>query len=597
MNVISTEQVSLSGKHASRPRMAISRSLRTSVPTVIALVVIASVGATSVWRVYDNDRQVAHTYEVKSALDALLSAVTDAETGQRGFMITGDAAYLSPYERGTATIQDALGHIASVTADNPSQRRRLPALRTAVDEKLSELASSVAARRTDGFEAALRIVRTNVGKATMERIRAIIAEMDREENVRLDARRAQTAVRFWITIATDAGVTLIALVLLALFANVSRRRLTDAEAREALALRLAAIVESSEDAIVAKDLNSTITAWNAAAERLFGYAANEAIGQSIRVVIPPDRQHEENEVLARLRRGETIKHFDTVRMAKNGRLIEVSLTVSPIRNASGEIVGASKIARDLTPLRLYATELEQKVGERTADLQAANARLEAFAFSVAHDLRAPLRGMHGIAQALLEDYGDRLDATGRDYARRIVDEATSMDVLTNDLLAYGRLSHVELAISPVELGDVVEASVYAVRDDLQRSGAHVDIESGLPTVQGNRSVLIQVFSNLLSNAVKFGGREPHVRVWAETREARIAHIWVEDQGIGIAPEHQDRIFGVFERLHGAETYPGTGIGLAIVKKGIERLGGRVGVESQEGHGSRFWVELPRAEAA
>jgi PAS domain S-box-containing protein len=577
--------------------MGISRPLRTSVPTLIALVVTASVGAISVWRVYDNDRQVAHTYEIKSALDALLSAVTDAETGQRGFLITGDAAYLSPYERGTATIQDALGHIASVTADNPSQRRRLPALRTAVDEKLSELASSVAARRTDGFEAALRIVRTNVGKATMERIRAIMAEMDREENVRLDARRAQTAVRFWIAIATDAGVMLIALVLLALFANVSGRRLTDAQAREELAQRLAAIVESSEDAIIAKDLNSTITAWNTAAERLFGYTANEAIGQSIRVVIPPDRQHEENEVLARLRRGETIKHFDTVRMAKNGRLLEVSLTVSPIKNASGKIVGASKIARDLTPLRLYATELEQKVGERTADLQAANARLEAFAFSVAHDLRAPLRGMHGLAQALLEDYGDRLDATGRDYARRIVDEATSMDVLTNDLLAYGRLSHVELAISPVDLGDVVEASVYAVRDDLQRSGAHVDIESGLPTVQGNRSVLIQVFSNLLSNAVKFGGREPHVRVWAETREARIAHIWVEDQGIGIAPEHQDRIFGVFERLHGAETYPGTGIGLAIVKKGIERLGGRVGVESQEGHGSRFWVELPRAEAA
>jgi light-regulated signal transduction histidine kinase (bacteriophytochrome) len=110
----------------------------------------------------------------------------------------------------------------------------------------------------------------------------------------------------------------------------------------------------------------------------------------------------------------------------------------------------------------------------------------------------------------------------------------------------------------------LESSLYAVRDDVQRSGAHVEIEPGLPTVQGNRSVLIQVFSNLLSNAVKFGGREPHVRVWAEAREARIAHVWVEDQGIGIAPEHQDRIFGVFERLHGAETYPGTGIGLAIV---------------------------------
>src|SRR4029077_1909873 len=129
--------------------------------------------------------------------------------------------------------------------------------------------------------------------------------------------------------------------------------------------------------------------------------------------------------------------------------------------------------------------------------------------------------------------------------RRIVDEATSMDGLINDLLAYGRLTHVALAISPVDLREVLESSVYAVRDDVQRSGAHVDIEPGLPTVQGNRSILIQVFSNLLSNAVKFGGREPHVRVWSEMREA-MAHVWVEDQGIGIAPEHQDRIFGVFE---------------------------------------------------
>ena len=577
--------------------MAMPQPLRTLViPTVIVLVITASVGAISVWRVYDNDRELARTYEVKSALDALLAAVTDAETGQRGFLITGDAAYLAPYERGTAHIQDALARIAALIADNPARDGRLPALRTAVDEKVHDLAESVAVRRTGGFEAALRIVRTNVGQATMDRIRAMIADMDRGENVLLDERRAQSSSTFWTAIATDTGVMVIGLVLLALVARVSRQRLSEAEARERIALRLAAIVESSDDAIIAKDLSGTITAWNAAAERLFRYTAKEAIGQSIRIVIPPDRQHEEDDFMMQLRRGETIRHFDTVRMAKNGRLIEISLTVSPIRTASGEIVGASKIARDLTPLRLYATELEHKVGERTADLQAANARLEAFAFSVAHDLRAPLRGMHGLAQALIEDYGDRLDATGRDYARRIVDEATSMDVLINDLLAYGRLTHVQLAISPVDLREVLESSVYAVRDDVQQSGAQVDIETNLPTVQGNRSVLIQVFSNLLSNAVKFGGRDPHVRVWAETRDG-IAHVWIEDQGIGIAPEHQDRIFGVFERLHGAETYPGTGIGLAIVKKGIERLGGRVGVESQEGHGSRFWIELPRAEAA
>ena len=578
--------------------MAIPHRLRTlAIPTVVAVFVTAGVGAISMWRVYDNDRLISHNYEVKSALDALLSAVTDAETGQRGFLITGDSSYLDPYERGTARIHNALEQIASLTPDNPTQIRHLSELRPSVDEELEELRETVAVRRTNGFEAAQRIVLTDAGKATMNRIRALVGDMHREEDVLLTTRHGQSSARFWTAIATDTTVTLVALVLLALVASVSRRREAEAETRDRIALRLAAIVEFSADAIIAKDLNSTITAWNAAAERLFGYTAKEAIGQSIRIVIPPDRQHEEDEVLARLRRGETITDFETERMAKDRRLIEVSLTVSPVKNASGEIVGASKIARDLTPLRLYATELEQKVGERTADLQAANTRLEAFAFSVAHDLRAPLRGMHGLAQALLEDYGSRLDATGHDYAQRIVDEATTMDVLINDLLAYGRLSHVELAISPVDLREVLDASLYAVRDDVQRSGAHVDIAPQLPTVQGNRSVLIQVFSNLLSNAVKFGGRAPRVRVWAETREPRTAQVWIEDQGIGIAPAHQERIFGVFERLHGTETYPGTGIGLAIVKKGIERLGGRVGVESQEGRGSRFWVELPRAEAA
>ena len=578
--------------------MAAPHPLRTLVlPTIVAVLVTAGVGAISVWRLYANDRLVSHTYEVKAALAGLLSAATDAETGQRGFLLTGDAAYLEPYESGTARAHTTLEQIALLTADNPTQIRHLSELRAAVDQKLKELAETIAVRRANGFEPAQRIVRIDVGKTMMDRIRAIVAEMDREENALLAARRDQSSARFWVAVATDTTVTVVAIVVLALVATVSRRREAETPSRERIALRLAAIVESSDDAIIAKDLNGTITAWNAAAERLYGYTATEAIGQSIRIVIPPDRQHEEDDFLTRLRRGETIRHFETVRMAKGGRLIEVSLTVSPIRTASGEIVGASKIARDLTPLRLYATELENKVQERTADLQAANARLEAFAFSVAHDLRAPLRGMHGLAQALLEDYGSRLDATGQDYARRIVDEATSMDVLINDLLAYGRLSHVDLAISAVDLAEVLDASVYAVRDDVQRSGARVDIESRLPTVQGNRSVLIQVFSNLLSNAVKFGGRAPSVRVWAEMRDPRVVHVWVEDQGIGIAPEHQERIFGVFERLHGAETYPGTGIGLAIVKKGIERLGGRVGVESHEGGGSRFWVELPRAEAA
>jgi len=366
------------------------------------------------------------------------------------------------------------------------------------------------------------------------------------------------------------------------------------EVHDADLQRLAAIVEWSNDPIIGKDLDGIITSWNPAAERLYGFSAEEAVGRSIRIIIPVDRNHEEDETLARLRRGEQISNFETVRVTKDGRLVDVSLSISPIRDSSGMIIGASKITRDLTPLRLLATDLERQVRERTADLQAANARLEAFAFSVAHDLRAPLRGMHGFAQALLEDYGGRLDEVGRDYARRVVQEAIALDTLIQDLLAYGRLAHVQLATAPVELSAVLDSALHVVQPEAQERAAVIDIEPHLPIVTGNRSVLVQVFSNLLSNAIKFGGPTPHVRVWAERRSNDIAHVWVEDRGIGIAPEHQERIFAVFERLHGVEAYPGTGIGLAIVRKGIERLGGRVGVESAEGKGSRFWIELPVA---
>jgi PAS domain S-box-containing protein len=360
--------------------------------------------------------------------------------------------------------------------------------------------------------------------------------------------------------------------------------------------RLGAIVDSSDDAIVSKDLNGIIQTWNRAAERMFGYSASEAIGQSITLIIPHDRLSEEDEVLSRIRSGRPVDHFETIRRRKDGTLIPISLTVSPIHDGTGRIVGASKIARDLSALRAYATTLEQTVRERTMALEIANTQLESFAYSVSHDLRAPLRGMHGLAHALLEDYGDTLDQRARDYASRIIAEAGLLDTLIQDLLAYSRLTRIDVAVEPVDVREVVDAALHNLDEDIRTRHANVEIERNLPRVKANRAVLIQVLTNLISNAVKFGGDRPTVRIRAQSVDGN-ARIWVEDRGIGIAPKHQERIFRAFERLHGAERYPGTGIGLAIVHKGIERLGGRVGVESEEGHGSRFWFELPRAEAA
>ena len=254
-------------------------------------------------------------------------------------------------------------------------------------------------------------------------------------------------------------------------------------------------------------------------------------------------------------------------------------------------------------LQNYAAELEQRVTERTVQLQEANTELEAFSYSVSHDLRAPLRTMQGFTQALVEDYGDRLNSIGQEYAHYIIESAVQMDTLIADLLSYSRLSRAEIQIQPTDLSAVVAQVLSQLDVELQQRQAQVIVEEPLPQVMAHRITLIQVLINLLNNALKFTKPEvqPQVRVWAEERRAddsplHWVRLWIEDKGIGIAPEYHERIFRVFERLHGVETYPGTGIGLAIVRKGVERLGGRVGVESQPDQGSRFWIELPKVSS-
>ena len=242
--------------------------------------------------------------------------------------------------------------------------------------------------------------------------------------------------------------------------------------------------------------------------------------------------------------------------------------------------------------------LEAQVEERTAALQETMQELEAFSYTVSHDLRAPLRAMQGFAQALLEDYAPSLDSTARDYATRVVDASRRMDDLIQDLLAYSRLTREQLSIGPVDLDRLLPEVVSAFEEDVLARGGRIAVATPLGSVIGNARILQQIVTNLLGNAVKFvpPGVTPEIHVRSEAHDGK-RRLWVEDNGIGIAPEHQERIFRVFERLHGGETYPGTGIGLAIVRRGLERMDGTVGVESVPGKGSRFWIELPLEESA
>ncbi|NJN96279.1 MAG: PAS domain S-box protein [Anaerolineales bacterium] len=273
------------------------------------------------------------------------------------------------------------------------------------------------------------------------------------------------------------------------------------------------------------------------------------------------------------------------------------------REVADPLAVAIQQARLHEQIQRYAAELERRVVERTAKLEEINDELNSFSFSVSHDLRAPLRAVQGFADALLEDYTAVLDQDGQGYARRIVEAAQRMDVLIQDLLVYSRLSRSDLRFQPVDLNAVVTDVLTQLEITLQEQQAQVKIEKPLPRVIGHYATVVQIVSNLVSNGVKFvpAGVQPLLRIWAEyikpspgeSREAAV-RLWVEDNGIGIEPESRERVFQIFERLHGIEAYPGTGVGLAIVRKGATRLGGRTGVESRPGQGSRFWIELPRA---
>jgi light-regulated signal transduction histidine kinase (bacteriophytochrome) len=240
-------------------------------------------------------------------------------------------------------------------------------------------------------------------------------------------------------------------------------------------------------------------------------------------------------------------------------------------------------------------ELEIRVQERTAELQASHAEMEAFTYTVSHDLRAPLRTVQGFAAILGKDYSGLLDDSGKDCIQRIVGGTMRMDELIQDLLAYSRLARVELDMVAVNTTQLVRGILQTTTTITEDRGAIITVQDDMPAVLANDRVLSHVISNLLTNAAKFVAPDvtPRVEVTAETREDRV-RLWVSDNGIGIAPEHHGRIFKVCERLHGVEAYPGTGIGLAIVQRGVERMGGRCGVEATPGAGSRFWVELAEA---
>jgi PAS domain S-box-containing protein len=348
---------------------------------------------------------------------------------------------------------------------------------------------------------------------------------------------------------------------------------------------LSAIVNSSDDAIVGKTTDGVITTWNRGAEQVYGYRAEEVIGRPVAVLCPLDRVGEIQEILEKVRRGERVSHFETVRRRKDGTTFPASVSVSPAFDGDGAMIGMSSIGRDITESRRREEELDR-----------ANQSLEAFTYSVSHDLRAPLRAMTGFSAALQEEYGSALGDVGRGYAERIQGAGDQMARLIDDLLEASRVQEAQLHLEPVDLG----AEVAQIAADLKRDGPDRSVRFVIARpVQAwaDRTLIRTVLENLVGNAWKFTARRDDALIEFGTATAADAAVccYVRDDGAGFDPAYADKLFQPFERLHSAGEFPGTGVGLASVRQIVGRHGGRVWAQGAVGEGATFYFTLAARE--
>lgn len=349
-------------------------------------------------------------------------------------------------------------------------------------------------------------------------------------------------------------------------------------------------------ALIVLDPEGRIVYWNEGASGIFGYDRGETLGQNGALLFLPEGKDRFRRELKTAAETGSADDENWLRRKDGSRFWASGRTVAA--RDKGGIEAFVKVVRDDSAKRRLQEELhrvnvllEERVRERTAELQDALNEMGAFSYSIAHDLRAPLRAMTGFAD-LLEEETAELRGQAREYLHRIRDSAVFMNRMIEDLLSYSRLTRAEVLCHPLDPSLALDRALLQLEEPIRQSRAEILVRRPLPRALGHEVTLTQVFSNLIGNALKFvkPGERPRVRIEGERLDDWV-RIWVTDNGIGVPPEHARRIFGIFERLHPLSTYPGTGIGLAIVNRAMERMKGRVGVDPNPDGGSRFWIDL------
>jgi PAS domain S-box-containing protein len=554
-----------------------------------------------------NDRLLAHTEEVLAALETLQATVTDAETGQRGYVLTGRESYLLPYQEARASLADRLTRFRSLTADNSLHQRRLAALEGKIQAKLAELGETIELRRNGGLAAALPVIESDRGATLMNGIREDIAAMKAEEN-RLLAFRARESERSATTVqATMWVANLVAIALLGAFTLLAFRRLGEqqrtaqllAEHRDRLQVTLASI----GDAVLSTDEKGCVQILNPVAGHLVGWSPAEAEGRPLaevfHIVNEETRQPAEDPVAKAIRLGMVVGLANhTIVISRDGRETPIEDSAAPIKDAKGKVLGVVLVFRDVSERKSFEREQERLAeGERMARIQAeeANRSKDEFLATVSHELRNPLNAIAGWTVILRSGPAD---AQACQHAAEVIARnARALTRIVEDILDVSRIVTGKLHIEPreTELTPVVQAAVDAVRPAAEAK--RIRIETGLAPagpVWGDPDRLQQVVWNLVANAVKFTPKEGKVGVRLHRAGSQV-EIVVSDNGLGIPGELLPHVFDRFRQADSSSTrrHGGLGLGLAIVRHLVELHGGTVKVASEgTGLGTTFTVSLP-----
>ena len=533
---------------------------------------------------------------MKDQLDLVLTGLVDAETGERGFIITGQETYLEPYYQAIATIDPTINRARALASDDATERADLDRVASQATIKLTELADAIRLRRESGFAAAQAVVVTNVGKRTMDGIRAVVARMETREDALL-AERTMEAARAYRTARATAGVsTIVGLsIVTALFfvtrhVGVERRRAVN------LAERLRVTLSSIGDAVIATDESGRVTHVNPVAEKLTGWSQTDAVGKPLHAIFviinEESRKPVENPIETVLRDRVIVGLANhTVLVPKNGPEIPVDDSAAPIKTADGRLAGAVLVFRDVTQRRQAERERLGLISE----LEAAVRSRDDFLSIASHELRNPVNAVQlqvaGLLRALERD-DETVTRDGlRNRVARTSGQVARLTRLLDNLLDVSRMTAGSIAFEPedVDLSAVVREVIDQLRDD--PAAGQIILHAVAPVVgYWDPLRLEQVVANLLSNAVKYGNGKP-IEV-SLTRQDGTARLVVTDHGIGIPRDQQQRLFGRFERGVSGRQYGGFGLGLWITRQIVEAMHGQISVDSESGQGSTFSVSLP-----